>query len=77
MLEEKMKDLGDTTLYTGETYVRKKKKRTSNTVQTRRKKEKAVQHVFRLNQNSLSEKRDCESGLYSGHHMHVCVFLSC
>lgn len=42
MLEEKMKDLGDTTLYTGETYVRKKKKRTSNTVQTRRKKEKAI-----------------------------------
>ena len=41
MLEEKMKDLGDTTLYTGETYVRKKK-RTSNTVQTRRKKEKAI-----------------------------------
>lgn len=27
MLEEKMKDLGDTTLYTGETYVRKKKKK--------------------------------------------------
>lgn len=26
MLEEKMKDLGDTTLYTGETYVREKKK---------------------------------------------------
>lgn len=25
MLEEKTKDLGDTTLYTGETYVRKKK----------------------------------------------------